>query len=330
MSTFVARHKPDWDELGSLIAKGRRPLKRLTPADLERLEVLYRRATVQLSQVTTRTADQSLIVYLNGLTAGAHSLIYQPPRQTLFEGAVLFVAQGFARAVARTWKSHFVAAAVMLFGIGVGYYASLSDPLCAQALLMPGDSRQPGASAETLLRALRSGREQDAGTKTLFASFLFQHNFKVGLLSMAAGILAGVPAIYLMLYNGMLLGAFIAIHHEADIHTELYAWLLPHGITELTAIALCGGVGLALGIAVICPGSVSRKQALQQVGHDAWRIALGAGLMLIGAAIIESFVRQSHWNTSTRLAFAAMTAVLWVAYFAAGFWYERSSPDRVT
>jgi hypothetical protein len=44
--------------------------------------------------------------------------------------------------------------------------------------------------------------------------------------------------------------------------------------------------------------------------------------MLVMAAIIESYVRQSHWSTAARLAFAAATAVFWAVYFGYGAYCE--------
>jgi hypothetical protein len=75
VSSFFARNKPDWNELEALVRKGRKSLRRMSPEELSRLDVLYRRTTVHLSQVATRTTDSRLIAYLNDLTAAPHSLI---------------------------------------------------------------------------------------------------------------------------------------------------------------------------------------------------------------------------------------------------------------
>jgi hypothetical protein len=93
-----------------------------------------------------------------------------------------------------------------------------------------------------------------------------------------------VPTVFFMILNGMLLGVFAAIHHQAGIRAEMWAWLLPHGITELGAIILCGGVGLMLGRAVVRPGSMSRTQSLRYVGREAALVCIGAAGMLIVAA----------------------------------------------
>ncbi len=323
MSRFIARHKHEWAELEALLTKARRGARRMSSEEIGRLDQLYRRTTVQLARVSSWTDDQPLIEYLNRLTAAAHSFVYLSPRKSLWAGLARFVSEGFARSVWRNRKAHLLSVALMFLGGLIGYGVAVNDPLLAHAVWPASDPRQPGSSPEQLLEVLRHGRDDSGGVKFAFASMLFQHNFKVGLLAMATGILAGVPSVLLMGFNGMLLGGFVAIHHNAGIREEMWAWILPHGVTELGAIALCGGVGLMLGRAVLDPGSISREQKLKQIGYEAARTCAGVGLMLFAAAVIESYVRQSHWSTATRLWFAAATAVFWVAYFAWGAYRER-------
>lgn len=324
MSSFIARHKDDWDELEGLVRRAKRSLRKLSPEELSRLDQLYRRTTIHLSRVSTWTQDKQLINYLNGLTAAAHSLIYLPPKRSMWKGAVLFVTEGFARAIARNWRPHLISALLVIGGALIGYFGAMNDPMLAHAMWPAGDERQPGSTPEQLLSVLRGGREGDGGMKFYFASFLFQHNLKVGILAMATGVLASVPTVFLMVFNGGLLGVFVAIHHRVGIVSEMWAWILPHGITEIGAIMLCGGVGLMLGQAVLHPGTRSRKQALLDTGKEASAICVGVAGMLVAAAIIESYVRQSHWSTSTRLWFAAGTALFWVVYIAHGFMRERA------
>lgn len=325
MSGFVARHKQDWQELETLVHRGRKSLRKLTPEELSRLDQLYRRTTVHLARVVSWTQDRQLTNYLNELIAAAHSLIYLPPRRSLWKGVVRFVVEGFARAIARNWPAHLFSAVLMFGGAIVGYGAAMSDPILAHALWPAQDVRQPGATQEQLLSVLRSGREHGGGVKFLFASVLFQHNLKVAFLAMATGVLASVPTIFLMTFNGMLLGVFVAIHYRAGIVAELWAWILPHGITELGAIVLCGGVGLMLGQAVLRPGFRSRRQSLLNAGREAARICLGTAGMLVAAAFIESYVRQSHWSTETRILFATGTGIFWAAYLVHGFVRERQA-----
>src|SRR5690606_19447553 len=121
MSSFVSRNKHDWEELEALLKRARKSLRRLSYEELNRLDVLYRRTTIHLAQVATRSSDRQLISYLNGLTAAAHSLIYVPPRTSLLAGAGQFVMEGFARCVARHWRLHAISAALLLGGALLAY-----------------------------------------------------------------------------------------------------------------------------------------------------------------------------------------------------------------
>ena len=330
MSGFVKRNRSGWEELEKLVQQARRRPRSLTPESLNRLDVLYRRATIQLSQVATRTTDRRLVSYLNDLVASAHGLIYLPPKQSILSGLRTFLVEGFARVLARHWKAHAVSAGLLMGGALLAYLLSIADPLANYALWPRQDVRQPGSSPEQLLEVLRSNRDGSGGEKFAFASFLFVHNLKVGLLAMALGVLAGIPTSLLMIYNGMILGVFVAIHLRAGINTEMWAWILPHGVTEIGAIILCGGIGLILGKAIVSPGMVTRTEALRRAGEEAGLTALGVGGMLCVAAIIESFLRQSNLSTGARLTFAGCSAVFWVAFVVYGGIRERSAQAKLS
>lgn len=324
MSTFASRNKQDWEELESLIRRARKWGKPLSSEERERLDVLYRRTTVHLARVSTRSSDKVLIDYLNQLTASAHSIIYLPPRGSIVGRIGRFVIDDFPRAIARNWRPHLLSLVLLVAGALIGYFASLADPVLCHALWPSEDPRQPGASAEQLISFLRHGREDSGGMKFLMSSFLFQHNFTVSVLAIGTGILAGVPTVFLILFNGMLLGVFAAIHHQAGIDAEMWAWILPHGITELSAITLCGGVGLMLGQAVVSPGTRTRTQSLLKMGREAGIICMGAAGMLVAAALIESYIRQSSWSTAARFAFAGSTAFFWISYLILGYVRNRT------
>ncbi|WP_171266236.1 stage II sporulation protein M [Oceanidesulfovibrio marinus] len=319
----LLRNRASWQELETLVKKARKKgPARMTADELSRLDVLYRRTTTLLARAATRTEDPALVAYLNDLAAAAHGVIYAPPQRKPIAGILFFLATGFPRAVARTWIFHLVSAVIFIGGGLFGYYASNADPMAAYAILPAQETRLPGTPREELIESLRSGRDLSSEHKVFFASFLFRHNFTIGILSFAVGILAAVPTLLLIIYNGMMIGAFSYVHLSQGIHAEYWAWILPHGVPELTAIMLCGGAGLALGAAVINPGGESRITKLTAAGKEAAKILLGVGMLLFFAAIIESFLRQSHMETWERLAFAGSVAVAMAGYFAMGFVYE--------
>ncbi|TVM19857.1 hypothetical protein DPQ33_01085 [Oceanidesulfovibrio indonesiensis] len=320
----LLRNKAEWQALETLVKKAQKKgPARMNADELSRLDVLYRRTTTLLARVSTRTEDPALVAYLNDLAAAAHGVIYAPPRRRPLAGVLFFIATGFPRAVARSWVFHLVSAALLIAGGVFGYHASRADTMAAYAILPAQETRLPGTPRQELIDALRSGRDVGGEQKVFFASFLFRHNLTVGMLSFAVGILAGIPTILLILYNGMIIGAFSYVHISQGIRMEYWAWILPHGVPELTAIVLCGGAGLALGAAVVNPGNESRMARITAAGKEAANILLGVGLLLFLAAIIESFLRQSNMETWARLAFAGSAAVLMAGWFAMGFVLER-------
>ena len=321
-ATYFEKVKPVWDELSALLDKARRVGARgLTAEELARLDRLYRLSTVHLAQVRLRTTNQALLERLNRLVARAHSFIYAPPRQNPLQWVGHFYAVGFPRAVARTWAFHFASFLLFAAGALVAYFGTMRDDVTAYALLA-GDIRVPGSSAEQLEGVLRSGRDTSAAEKFAFASFLLTHNTRVGLMAFALGVLAGVPTVFLMLINGGMMGAFAAVHHRRGVEAEMWGWILAHGVTEITAILLCGGAGLMLGMAVLRPRYETRVRSLVAAGREALRLVMGVVPMFILAGIIESYVRQSHMSVTARLLFAAATAVFWGMYFRMGMYLE--------
>ena len=78
-----------------------------------------------------------------------------------------------------------------------------------------------------------------------------------------------------------------------------------------------------LGMAVVSPGVLSRGESLRSAGREAVAISLGVAGMLVVAAAVESYLRQSNLSNTARFAFAAASALFWVVYFWHGAIRER-------
>ena len=149
-----------------------------------------------------------------------------------------------SRAVRRYFV--FVLAAYALMGLGVlaGYRMTLADPESYYSFVGAAEAqgRTPASSTAELRKVLYSGGE---GPLSFFATYLFTHNSRVGMLCFALGFAAGVPVIFLLFTNGLTLGAMAALYQTRGLGAEFWAWVMPHGVTELSAICLCGAAGMA-------------------------------------------------------------------------------------
>ena len=110
------------------------------------------------------------------------------------------------------------------------------------------------------------------GIKSVFSASLFVHNTGIGFLAFATGILAGIPTIILVFYNGITLGAFAWIFSRDAAWPIFWAWLLPHAIPELLAITLCSTAGLLIANAVLAPGRRGIAAALRDAVDSRARI----------------------------------------------------------
>ncbi len=137
------------------------------------------------------------------------------------------------------------------------------------------------------------------------------------MLAFALGFLAGIPVFILMFMNGLVLGAFAALYTLRGLAVDFWGWVLPHGVTELTAVVLCGAAGLAIAQAVIFPGRHTRLGNLRRSGGESAVMVIGCVLMLLIAGLIEGIFRQSVDSVAARYSLAGLTAVLWLIYFIA-------------
>jgi uncharacterized membrane protein SpoIIM required for sporulation len=282
--------------------------------ELRELGRLYRAHSGMLSRLRDRDADPDAIRHLNGLCVRAYAFLYARggPPKTRRRYALAGSSQldGALRAFGLAW-------ALLAVGSLVGGSLAVRDPAALYALLPIGF----GYTAERIDRLWSSEEaraeflardETPAGQNLLFGSQLFAHNTRVGVLSFATGMLAGIPTVLLQVYNGMMLGAFAGLFFRDALPVTFLAWLLPHAVPELTAITLCGAAGLMLGAAVAAPGRRRRRTAIAEASLPSlFLVATSVPLFLL-AALTESFVRESALGTAPRLAIAAAYTVLLV------------------
>jgi uncharacterized membrane protein SpoIIM required for sporulation len=297
---------------------------------LRSLARLYRRHATALARLRQHDDDPEAIRHLNALCVRAYTLLYsQPPAR----GARHAWMRELPRWWAQAWPALLLAWLLLGIGMLIGGAAAWRDT-DALASFVPTQLGYSGQSLERL--ATSAEARQDFLTheampivqRAFFGSFLFIHNTRIGLLSLATGMLAGVPTVLLQLYNGVTLGAFASIFLHDPWPILFLAWILPHGIPELTAISLCAAAGLLLGQAVASPGRRGQRAALRSVINPVLLLCATALPLFAIAALIEGFVRESGLSTATRLGVAAtMLALLAAALYSTRRMAQRYEVD---
>jgi uncharacterized membrane protein SpoIIM required for sporulation len=314
---FRGEREASWHELERLVAvfEARGPGS-LSAAELNRLPALYRGAVSSLSVARAISLDKNLLAYLTALAGRSYLCVYGSKRRA-GQALAEFFRRGFPRVVRRHAVLVAAAMGLMLLGMATGYRLTAADPERYYDLVDPGlaAGRDPAASTAELRASLYGGHEAGGGLLSAFSAYLATHNAQIGILCFALGAAAGVPVVYLLFENGLLLGAMAALYASRGLGAEFWAWVLPHGITELTAVGLCGAAGLGLGGALLFPGRHTRLQALAERGREAALLVAGAVAMLFLAAAVEGEFRQRVHDPTWRWLVAAASLGFWGWYF---------------
>ncbi len=307
---FIAVHRGGWDELERLLGRADGDPRRLEAAEIERLGGLYRHVTSDLAVAHRDFPHDEVVDYLNALAGRAHPLLYRAP-----VGAWRRLAGFFLCELPALYRAAgaFVAAAFLLFALPAlaGYLVTLANPSAAEQLLPP-----------RITQTVREGRlwtEIPPDLRPLASTTIMTNNLQVSILAFAGGVLLGTVTVYVLVTNGLLLGALLGYTQVYGLALDLLAFVSPHGYLELSVVFMAGGAGLQMAAALVSPGLLSRRDALTLAARRAVLLLVGAAPLLVMAGLIEGFISPSGLPTPLKLALGPLTAIPLYAFLLAAY-----------
>ena len=303
---FIAKKQKTWDELETLLTHSRGA----SAGQLNRLGYLYRRVTSDLAVARRDFPQDRCVPYLNALASRAHASVYQtsPFKRGTLRQFLLF---GFPEIFRE--NLNFIGAAFLMFTLSfaAAYWIALSTPELAEQIV-------PERFASHI-RELEGGtwNNTSAENRNLFASFVMTNNIRVAFFAFAGGIIFMVGSAYILVINGIVIGAIAGMCHANGVALALWSFVSPHGYIELTTIFIGGGAGLKLGYALIAPSLFTRKRTLTDAARTAIQLLGGSVALLVVAGIIEGFVSPSSLLPSVKIGFGALTGILLFTYLFA-------------
>ncbi len=145
------------------------------------------------------------------------------------------------------------------------------------------------------------------------------NNIQVAILAFAGGLTLGILTVYLLINNGIILGALAAIYYQHGHSYDFWAYIVPHGMIELTAIFIAGGAGLLMGYKILVPGVFSRAMQLRRQALRSVQLLLGTVPLFIIAGTIEGFITPSPIPLDAKYAVALLTVIALVTYIGVGY-----------
>jgi uncharacterized membrane protein SpoIIM required for sporulation len=280
---WIARREPNWLRLDDLLKQiDKKGIKSLRDKEICELASLYRTVAADLSRARTQQLGNTLIQNLQSLTTRAYNQIYQGSRRQEWQGVLDFYAWGFPAAVQQAFPYIAFATALFFLGLLIAWWYAWQDP-SFMSLIVP----------ESLIRKVRDERKlwmgSIVGIEPLASSGITINNIMVSFSATAGGIVGGAYTFYIMLFNGLLIGAIATLVGQNNLAYPFWAFVLPHGSLELPAIFFAGGAGFLIARAILFPGKYKRLDALKFYGSQAAQLVFGIVPMLMIAGTIEGF-----------------------------------------
>lgn len=310
-ATFVDRRSASWEELDALLTRAaRRGVRRLAAEDVERIGRLYRAATSDLAYASGHGYDARLLLYLNRLVARAHAYVYGGGATTGWERIARFYTHDFPSEFRRSFGWILLCSAITVAMSVVAYVLVRINPTDAYALL-PEDM----IPSEIRKSLHDSNFAFDPAASPLMSTEIITNNVKVAVYAFAGCATLGLFTLYIIAFNGLMLGGLSALFTNAGFGADFWATVAPHGVIELTAIQISGGAGLLITAGIVAPGRLRRRDAIAAAARRAGVLIAGVASMLVVAGTIEGFYSPLRLPAGDRIAFGAVTGVLLVAYF---------------
>jgi uncharacterized membrane protein SpoIIM required for sporulation/uncharacterized RDD family membrane protein YckC len=328
-NAIVATGVERWKRFAAVLDRvDRRGLRAMHEDEVGDFVAQYREVTTDLARLKTATRgrDSDALYYLSRLVARGHNLFYRR-REVAARSIGRFLLISVPNEIRRSGRP-ILAAACLFFGPAlVTYAAILRDPMLANEIV----------SAEMMDRAeaavARSARGEGYVTiselsRPVIASAIIRNNVQVTFLAFAGGITAGALTVLLLVFNGIQLGAPVALFATKGAAPVIWAWIAAHGVLELSAICIAGGGGLLIASAILLPGAVTRREAMVIKGRRAIRLIAASTLFLIVAGAIEGLISPRAWPIEWKAGVALASGLLMLLYLTRGHGEaEEPAPD---
>jgi uncharacterized membrane protein SpoIIM required for sporulation len=199
-----------------------------------------------------------------------------------------------------------------------GFVTAISDSSFV-ALIVPSQLIQKVEGGEVWFDSVLA-------VKPLASSMIMTNNISVSFLAFAMGMTFGLGTLYLMVFNGLMVGTLGGLCYTHGLSVPFWSFVLPHGVIELSAIFMAGGAGFLLGGALLFPGDLPRKDALLKRARQAGRLILGCVPLLVIAGLVEGFFSPLHVHAGFKFGMAGILLALLLYYLL----LPRSYPHPAT
>jgi len=303
-AVFIKKNTPRWRQFEELLTSPNR-------RNPDHLAGLFVQLTDDLSYARTHYPDSQTTAYLNVLAAKVHQSIYRNRKED--RGRFVYFWRYELPMLFYSAHRQLLYSAI-LFGLAVliGAVSTAHDERFPRLILGDG---YVNMTLENIRNGDPMGVYKSEGKFDMFGAITF-NNIMVALRTFAFGILFSFGTGAMLVYNGIMLGAFQYFFHTQGllVTSALTIWI--HGTLEISAIIIAGCAGLVMGNSLLFPGTFSRVESFKHGAVKGLKIVIGLVPVFIVAGFLESYVtRLTGWPAWAKLLIIGLSAAFIVWYF---------------
>lgn len=310
---FIEQNKGKWIKFEKVLKESKK--------DPEEMSDLFMEITDDLSYSRTFYPNRSVRVYLNNVAQRVFYNIYKN-RKSRFKRFWQFWKDDVPQILFESRFDMLLAFGIFMLAVTIGVFSTMMDPEFPRVILGDG-------YVEMTLENIQKGNPmsvyQDENQTGMFFRITL-NNLRVAFMAFILGLTFGGGTIYILLFNGIMVGAFqyFFIREGVYLDSILTIWL--HGAIEISCIVIAGAAGIHLGRGMLFPGTYTRMQGLQLAARRALLIYLSIAPLIIIAGFIEGFItRYSDAPYIIRALLIIFSFIFMGGYFV---WYPWRKAQR--
>lgn len=277
---FIRQNKEKWLQF-------ERAIEKKNIDDPDELSKLYLHLINDLAYAQTYYKKSKLVVYLNHLAVRVFQKIYQTKRQDTNIFAYFFKFE-VPLLMYRYRRYVLYAFAFFILSVLIGVVSAANEESFVRLILGDAYVNQTLENIENgdPVAVYKSGSNWGG-----FIAITF-NNLKVGLTAYVFGISGGIGTGYVLLQNGIMLGAFQYFFEQQGVLWKSAKGIWIHGAMEIFAIVIEGAAGFILGASILFPKTLSRMDSFKRGFRDSVKIVIATMPFTIAAGFLEGFITR--------------------------------------
>ncbi len=298
---FIEQNKEKWAEFEGMLHENRH--------DPEKLNELFIQITDDLSYARTFYPNRSVRIYLNTLAQRVFHNVYRGKRFPA-ERLRRFWTDELPQLFWEERRALLLSFCLFVLAFSIGVVSSIINPDFARIILGDG-------YVEMTIQNIEKGDPmavyKDSGPFGMSVTIAGRNLF-VAFQTAILGVLASLGSVFILLYNGIMVGAFQYFFVEKGVFWQSFLTIWIHGTLEISTIIVAGTAGLVAGSGLLFPGTYTRGQAFQISMRRGLKIFFGIVPLILLAAFFESFFTRYTDTPAVLRAtfiFTSLAFVLW-------------------